>query len=108
MIRRPPRSTLFPYTTLFRSGHARRGMAEVCQQAGGGGLARVVDENQLGAPRLGGGEPPQCLEMRRQTPGAASYGHDHRQKGGAITPAHKENAAPTRRPKRASFSAGVA
>src|SRR2546429_3106265 len=24
MIRRPPRSTLFPYTTLFRSGSARR------------------------------------------------------------------------------------
>src|SRR2546427_7367615 len=23
MIRRPPRSTLFPYTTLFRSGHPR-------------------------------------------------------------------------------------
>src|SRR5215475_15244125 len=25
MIRRPPRSTLFPYTTLFRSGHRRSG-----------------------------------------------------------------------------------
>src|SRR5256885_14249929 len=25
MIRRPPRSTLFPYTTLFRSHQARRG-----------------------------------------------------------------------------------
>src|SRR2546425_4870642 len=25
MIRRPPRSTLFPYTTLFRSHHERRG-----------------------------------------------------------------------------------
>src|SRR3712207_7254616 len=25
MIRRPPRSTLFPYTTLFRSRHGRRG-----------------------------------------------------------------------------------
>src|SRR2546430_17449305 len=25
MIRRPPRSTLFPYTTLFRSQHQRRG-----------------------------------------------------------------------------------
>src|SRR2546430_11312602 len=25
MIRRPPRSTLFPYTTLFRSARARRG-----------------------------------------------------------------------------------
>src|SRR2546427_7222169 len=24
MIRRPPRSTLFPYTTLFRSGRPRR------------------------------------------------------------------------------------
>src|SRR3712207_8457507 len=24
MIRRPPRSTLFPYTTLFRSGHLQR------------------------------------------------------------------------------------
>src|SRR3989442_15731351 len=24
MIRRPPRSTLFPYTTLFRSAHAAR------------------------------------------------------------------------------------
>src|SRR5260370_32493958 len=25
MIRRPPRSTLFPYTTLFRSGLGRKG-----------------------------------------------------------------------------------
>src|SRR6266487_863464 len=27
MIRRPPRSTLFPYTTLFRSGRSRDGLA---------------------------------------------------------------------------------
>src|SRR6266702_5490256 len=27
MIRRPPRSTLFPYTTLFRSGCAERGIS---------------------------------------------------------------------------------
>src|SRR5690242_20804808 len=26
MIRRPPRSTLFPYTTLFRSGHSTQGL----------------------------------------------------------------------------------
>src|SRR5256885_7475418 len=26
MIRRPPRSTLFPYTTLFRSGPAKGGL----------------------------------------------------------------------------------
>src|SRR5256885_11112929 len=28
MIRRPPRSTLFPYTTLFRSGEARQAEGE--------------------------------------------------------------------------------
>src|SRR3712207_8212351 len=32
MIRRPPRSTLFPYTTLFRSGVAQG--AELDRQAG--------------------------------------------------------------------------
>src|SRR5258708_29880004 len=34
MIRRPPRSTLFPYTTLFRS------LAEVCARASGLGIER--------------------------------------------------------------------
>src|SRR5205807_9512307 len=29
MIRRPPRSTLFPYTTLFRSAAAQRSLAPV-------------------------------------------------------------------------------
>src|SRR2546430_8064771 len=29
MIRRPPRSTLFPYTTLFRSRGARAGQSEL-------------------------------------------------------------------------------
>src|SRR2546430_12386587 len=32
MIRRPPRSTLFPYTTLFRSDYVWRGNAENNQQ----------------------------------------------------------------------------
>src|SRR5258708_39497472 len=33
MIRRPPRSTLFPYTTLFRSaaGHGLYGLAFACR-----------------------------------------------------------------------------
>src|SRR5256885_11175093 len=61
MIRRPPRSTLFPYTTLFRShaaehdvgaGHglARRGrMAAVELLAPGAGLGRraVVDRDAV-------------------------------------------------------------
>src|SRR5256885_12354329 len=32
MIRRPPRSTLFPYTTLFRSPRARRWRRRVSSQ----------------------------------------------------------------------------
>src|SRR2546429_9921025 len=34
MIRRPPRSTLFPYTTLFRSGQQPT-VVTVCRQPGG-------------------------------------------------------------------------
>ena len=34
MIRRPPRSTLFPYTTLFRSQHLRDQFAERLRQRG--------------------------------------------------------------------------
>src|SRR3712207_8778728 len=34
MIRRPPRSTLFPYTTLFRSYNQSREMAAALRQAG--------------------------------------------------------------------------
>src|SRR5256885_12211697 len=40
MIRRPPRSTLFPYTTLFRSGGERVGAAALPL---GGGVLRAGD-----------------------------------------------------------------
>src|SRR5256885_2653190 len=43
MIRRPPRSTLFPYTTLFRSG-AREAGAVQRQRAGSGLDQAVVDD----------------------------------------------------------------
>src|SRR6266536_2580154 len=39
MIRRPPRPTLFPYTTLFRSGAARRRDRERLDRADPAGLA---------------------------------------------------------------------
>src|SRR3712207_8869487 len=42
MIRRPPRSTLFPYTTLFRSDFAGRQLARVALEDVGGG---VFDED---------------------------------------------------------------
>src|SRR3712207_9307019 len=47
MIRRPPRSTLFPYTTLFRSHRVRAVTAAVV--LGAGALTVLV----VGAPALG-------------------------------------------------------
>src|ERR1043165_10226759 len=41
MIRRPPRSTLFPYTTLFRSGNALPSDAQVI-----GAVWRQADANR--------------------------------------------------------------
>src|SRR5256885_7327506 len=35
MIRRPPRSTLFPYTTLFRSGQCLTAIVDACVEFGG-------------------------------------------------------------------------
>src|SRR3712207_5536883 len=59
MIRRPPRSTLFPYTTLFRSGIVLAvqfadsdTMTAVKQVLGGGPLAAVV--LLVGAIAIGG------------------------------------------------------
>src|SRR3712207_8384231 len=50
MIRRPPRSTLFPYTTLFRSDRA--GLVAAEEEGEGGDL---VDGDEL-LGRLGGEE----------------------------------------------------
>src|SRR2546429_6419724 len=41
MIRRPPRSTLFPYTTLFRSHRRTRPEAGRCAPAPGGAVRRT-------------------------------------------------------------------
>src|SRR3712207_8928845 len=74
MIRRPPRSTLFPYTTLFRSPCAGgRGASG----AGGGGRRRAprpgrarrtaAAARRLGLPRgLGPGLPGLGLRLRSE------------------------------------------
>src|SRR5690348_18086023 len=70
MRRRPPRSTLFPYTTLFRSGsvglereglvHPRQRPREVAR----GGLVR--------APREQGGDEP----LHQRGPGGGRIGEE--------------------------------
>src|SRR3712207_8509347 len=54
MIRRPPRSTLFPYTTLFRSGVRRRVLGQVRGALGHGEAVRagVVPDLQVEGPRI--------------------------------------------------------
>src|SRR2546422_7479647 len=44
MIRRPPRSTLFPYTTLFRSGRCLRGRRSARSPGPPGGAPRRRDD----------------------------------------------------------------
>src|SRR5438874_7604389 len=56
MIRRPPRSTLFPYTTLFRSEF---GLDGVCY--------RVVRKRQL--PRSARGSGSTLLELQQEASG---------------------------------------
>src|SRR2546429_1788678 len=60
MIRRPPRSTLFPYTTLFRSADTGRKRRLVCALPG------ASRQKRLGAPlrfQLSADEP--CRASRR-------------------------------------------
>src|SRR3989442_11810719 len=56
MIRRPPRSTLFPYTTLFRSGHQRisrqRGVQRPQHRVGREHLAEQPHSTRPAAPGL--------------------------------------------------------
>src|SRR2546422_9176746 len=76
MIRRPPRSTLFPYTTLFRSrqrfGHQpararlRTRHARECRRRGG--------RNPGGALPRGAGESDPSARGRRQRIGRAGGG----------------------------------
>src|SRR2546429_6512128 len=62
MIRRPPRSTLFPYTTLFRSHRERRGVRRYA--------ARPAPD-ALGIPR------PRRSADRRQAQGTLPRSEEH-------------------------------
>src|SRR5438876_6199626 len=51
MTRRPPRSTLFPYTTLFRSSCKERGAMNAREQADlASDLANLVEGAAIGTP----------------------------------------------------------
>src|SRR5258706_1511234 len=64
MIRRPPRSTLFPYTTLFRSSdcycaaRARRWPCPGCREASGDRARSSRGRRQSRRPALGTARTP--------------------------------------------------
>src|SRR2546422_8550652 len=78
MIRRPPRSTLFPYTTLFRSRHddvARRRLIQLECEVRRGELARDCDEEAPRTerhPRIGGAR---AARDRKSTRLNSSHGY---------------------------------
>src|SRR2546425_8580883 len=69
MIRRPPRSTLFPYTTLFRSLFTRRA---VCQKVTAANLKVLTGSTRPArdasiSDRLAAGVSHACGERRRRS-----------------------------------------
>src|SRR3712207_7591603 len=69
MIRRPPRSTLLPYTTLFRSGLGLEG-AFAAVAAAGGKVVRADASGELLAVELG----PEASSWRLYRYGALLVG----------------------------------
>src|SRR5687768_17775002 len=70
MIRRPPRSTLFPYTTLFRSTALQRStISEIVDSLLVEGLVE-----EIGAGRSTGGRCPTLLD-RKSTRLNSSHGY---------------------------------
>src|SRR2546430_14774969 len=76
MIRRPPRSTLFPYTTLFRS------VVDLV----GGGVGKMHDGPQPGALALGPTDPQECPHGGHEL--LALHGQRQVGVGTTVEPAH--------------------
>src|SRR2546422_11341218 len=73
MIRRPPRSTLFPYTTLFRSHIPARRVAAFSGPAGGPGGGAVRSRRAARDAALPQA-PPARRRVDRPRPGPGAHG----------------------------------
>src|SRR2546430_15933736 len=101
MIRRPPRSTLFPYTTLFRSRGTTATPAALDGREGGGPgpheqllllrgelhhaptAARIAEgrENPAGHPEVGGAHVRGLAGLRETQRDASEFGGGDRKSG---------------------------
>src|SRR3712207_7438673 len=71
MIRRPPRSTLFPYTTLFRSATSSPAWSPSAP-------GRFTRERTPGTRRHAGVAHP--VKEKQRTPDSGGHGQDEKQK----------------------------
>src|SRR3712207_7348386 len=71
MIRRPPRSTLFPYTTLFRSERRDLSAQEVKQIGGRAGRYGRFEEGVVAVLAGGGGGSPEAVRALLSAPPVA-------------------------------------
>src|SRR5256886_4633753 len=86
MIRRPPRSTLFPYTTLFRSRDERRELAADQRADEARSDERRVEEEAVDPCRRRGRE-----RERDRGPGAETRGTDRDRKSTRLNSSHSQN-----------------
>src|SRR3712207_5683660 len=102
MIRRPPRSTLFPYTTLFRSGQRDEQRLRDLPGAPGAGEPLPLEVEELEDLRVGpgrSGEPEDAGGQRDQgagdAPAAAPVGEpgERDQEEGPDVPAQRVGVA---------------
>src|SRR3989442_10081581 len=88
MIRRPPRSTLFPYTTLFRSRRGDRDLADAASAAG-----RAPDDRELAradtAAGHAGGPAVRAANPRHRHPLLRRPGAERRRRPSDPSPAHR-------------------
>src|SRR5256885_14584253 len=89
MIRRPPRSTLFPYTTLFRSPEADTGISVTAAPAtmarDGGSTVTITARNAgptIAAATVVHVDLPQGLEIASQSASAGRPSPGRRAPGG--------------------------
>src|SRR3712207_7719012 len=76
MIRRPPRSTLFPYTTLFRSGEGAGQAAQEVGQGVGQGTQQVGEGAGQAVQEAGEGVGEAVSEFGREA-GEAVRSEEH-------------------------------
>src|SRR2546426_12115565 len=75
MIRRPPRSTLFPYTTLFRSQFPAQSLCSSIYEHGGIRTGEIG--NAMFGRNVGGREIPSDMDLVRMAIPRRAYTQSH-------------------------------